>query len=70
MGWGSRSNPRSLDCAYLDERAVLNARLDRMFAFFATRADYEYYLDRAKVDPTEWAYLESRLPDRLKLVAS
>ena len=69
MGWASRLNPRSLDGA-VDERAVLNARIDRMFEAFATRADYEYYLQRAKIDPTEWAYLESRLPDRLKLVAS
>lgn len=67
MGWGSRTNPRSLDGA-VDERAALNARIDRMFEFFATRADYEHYLHNAKVDATEWAYLESRLPDRLKMV--
>lgn len=67
MGWGSRSNPRSLDGA-IDERHALNARIDRMFEFFACRADYEHYLHNAQVTPEEWAYLESRLPDRLKLV--
>lgn len=67
MGWGSRSNPRSLDGN--DERGALNARIDRMFEFFATRADYEHYLHNAKVTAEEWAYLESRLPDRLKLVS-
>lgn len=69
MGWASRANPRSFD-ACLSERDVLNARIDRMFEFFATRADYEHYLTKAHVDLTEWAYLESRLPDRLKLLAS
>ena len=69
MGWGSRLNPRSLDGAP-DERAALNARIDRMFEAFACRADYEHYLNRARISPDEWAYLESRLPDRLKLVAS
>ena len=70
MGWGSRTNPRSFDCTWQEERDVLNARLDRFFQAFATRTDYESYLNRAQIDPTEWAYLESRLPDRLKMVAS
>jgi hypothetical protein len=69
MGWASRANPRSFASDY-PERDVLNARLDRFFEAFATRADYEQYLNRAKVDATEWAYLETRIPDRLKLVAS
>lgn len=69
MGYASRANPRSFDGCF-SERDVLNARLDRLFAFFATRADYEHYLTRAQIDAAEWAYLESRLPDRLKLVAS
>lgn len=66
MGWGSRANPRTLDGK--DERDALNARIDRMFTFFATRADYEHYLKNAKVTAEEWAYLEERLPDRLRLV--
>lgn len=69
MGWGSRTNPRSFDACF-SEQAVLNARIDRLFEFFATRADYEHYLHNAKVTPEEWAYLEGRLPERLKLVAS
>ncbi len=69
MGWAARVNPRS-ECGGTAERDAINARLDRFFEAFATRADYEYYLNRAKVDATEWAYLESRIPDRLKLVAS
>ena len=69
MGWASRANPRSFDDC-VSERDVLNARLDRFFTAFANRSGYEAYLTRAKLDPTEWAYLESRLPDRLKLVAA
>jgi hypothetical protein len=68
MGYASRVNPRSADGKC--ERDALNARLDRFFEAFATRADYEYYLNRAKVTADEWAYLEARIPDRLRLVAS
>ncbi len=64
MGWASRSNPRSLD-GCLSERTVLNARLIRFAEFFATRAEYEAYLETAKVTPEECAYLESLLPARL-----
>lgn len=69
MGWAARANPRSF-LGKTSERDVLNARLDRFFTAFATRVEYEAYLQRAKVDATEWAYLESRLPERLKLVAA
>jgi hypothetical protein len=64
MGWASRSNPRSLDHA-CSERDVLNARLIRFGEFFATRAEYEAYLTKAKITPAESAYLESLLPAHL-----
>jgi hypothetical protein len=63
MGYAARANPRSAEGKA--ERDALNARLDRFFEAFATRSDYEYYLQRAGVTPEEWTYLESRLPARL-----
>lgn len=69
MGHAARANPRSFD-GRKPERAVINARLDRFCAFFATREAYEAYLTKAKLDDTERAYLEARLPERLRVQGS
>lgn len=63
MGWAARANPRSF--MGNDPTGAYEARLERFFEAFATRTDYEYFLNRAKVTPAEWAMLEARLPQRL-----
>lgn len=69
MGHAARCNPRSFDGGK-SERDVLDARLDRFCAFFTTRAQYEAYLTKANVSDSERAYLEARLPERLRVQGS
>lgn len=67
MGWAARTNPRSLDGAP-DGMAVLEARIARFCAFFATREDYECYLEGRGITDAERAYLEAHLPAHLAAV--
>lgn len=66
MGYASRANPRSYD-GDKAARAVMEARLVRFCDAFGTREQYEDYLTKANVTDTERAYLESLLPERLKV---
>lgn len=65
MGWAARANPRSFDGS-TDSRSVLDARLQRFCEFFATREDYEAYLEGRGITDTERAHLETLLPARLQ----
>lgn len=66
MGYAARANPRSFEGSK-PESAVLDARLARFCDFFPNRDAYEAYLEKAGVDDAERAYLETKLPERLKV---
>lgn len=63
MGWGSRTNPRSADGK--SERTATERLFQDMAETFATRDDYEAYLDAAGCSNSERIYLEQFLPARL-----
>lgn len=66
MGYSARANPRSFDGKAGLERDVMMARLTRFAAFFATREQYEAYLETAGVTDTERGFLETVLPYALR----
>lgn len=65
MGWAARVNPRSTEGGTAHEDA-LRARLRRFGAFFATREQYESYLEGRGITDAERAYLETLLPAHLQ----
>lgn len=65
MGYAARLNPRSVEGGTTTADA-LQARLARFCAFFATRADYEGYLEGRGITDAERATLEALLPAHLK----
>ena len=65
MGWAARANPRSTEGG-TDSRDALKARLERFCAFFATREQYEGFLEGRNVTDAERAYLETMLPAHLQ----
>ena len=65
MGRESRLNPRSMDGGTSPTDAF-RARLVRFGQFFATRAQYEDYLDGRDISDAERAVLEQHLPSHLQ----
>lgn len=65
MGWAARANLRSTDGGTAPADAM-RARIARFCAFFATREQYDGYLDGRDVSDAERAYLETMLPPHLR----
>ena len=65
MGHAARHNPASKHYAG-ESREAMNARLRKFCDFFATREDYDAYLERAGVTELERKHLEGLLPERLQ----
>lgn len=68
MGYAACLNPRSFH-GKADRRSAVVARLRRFCEYFGTRAEYKAYLDKAGAGEAERAYLETLLPERLKVAA-
>lgn len=65
MGWAARANPRSTDGG-TDYSVALQARLKRFGEFFATRQQYEDFLEGRDITDAERAYLETMSPAHLQ----